>query len=90
MISFVPARNYLFKFSILITKVRCGSCSILRMSMLTIFWRRSSVFTVNCEHILNFALIVEFEEANVCLVHIEKSNTFEKKIGHIMRYVAVF
>ena len=62
MISFVPARNYLFKVSNLSTRVRCESCSILRMSMLTIFWRRSGVFNVNCEHILNFVLIVEFEE----------------------------
>ena len=60
------------------------------MSMLTIFYRRSSVFIVNCEHISNFVLIIDFEQANVCLVHIEKSDTFEDKIGHIMRYVVVF
>ena len=35
--SFVPARNYLFKVSNLSTRIRCESCSILRMSMLTIF-----------------------------------------------------
>ena len=50
-------------------------------------WRRSSVFIVNCKHISNFVLIVDFEQANVCLVHIEKANIFEDKIGHIMRYV---
>ena len=35
--SFIIARNYLFKVSKLSTKIRCESCSILRMSMLTIF-----------------------------------------------------
>ena len=60
------------------------------MSILTIFYRRSSVFIANCEHIPNFVLIVDFEQTNVCLVCIEKSNTFEDKIGHIMRYVVVF
>ena len=53
-------------------------------------WRHSSVFTVNCEHISSFVLTVEFEQANVCWVHIEKKNIFEDKIGYIMRYVAVF
>ena len=37
MISFVPARNYLFKVSNLGTRIRSESFSILRMSMLTIF-----------------------------------------------------
>ena len=45
---------------------------------------------VNCEHISKFVLIVDFERANVCFVHIEKANTFENKIGHIMRYIVVF
>ena len=53
-------------------------------------WRRSSVFIVKCEHISNFFLIIDFEEAKVCWVHIEKTNTFEDKIGHTMRYVVVF
>ena len=26
-------------------------------------WRRSNVFIVNCEHISNFVLIVDFEQA---------------------------
>ena len=52
-------------------------------------WRHSSVFIVNCQHTLIFALIVEFEQANVFWVHIEKANTFEDKIGYTMRYVAV-
>ena len=33
----LTARNYLFKFSNLSTRIRCESYSILRMSMLTIF-----------------------------------------------------
>ena len=37
MISFVPARNYLFKVSNLSTRIVCESCSVLRMLMLTIF-----------------------------------------------------
>ena len=53
-------------------------------------WRHPSFFTDNCEHISSFALIVEFEQVNVCWVHIEKTNTFEDKIGYIMRYVVVF
>ena len=46
-------------------------------------WRRSGVFIVNCEHILNFILIVNFE-------NIVKTNTIEDKIGYIMGYVVVF
>ena len=53
-------------------------------------WHRSSVFIVNCEHISNFVLIVDFEQVNVCWVHIEKTNTFEDKIGYNMRYEVVF
>ena len=53
-------------------------------------WRHSAVFIINCHHILHFVLFVEFEKANVCWVHIEKANTFEHKIGYIMRYVVVF
>ena len=46
--------------------------------------RRSSVFIVNSEHISKFLLIIDFEQAKVCWVHIEKINTFEKKIGYII------
>ena len=53
-------------------------------------WHRSPVFISNCEHISDFVLIIDFEQANVFLVHIEKANTFEDKIGYIMRYVVVF
>ena len=52
-------------------------------------WRRSSVYIVNCKHISNFLLIIDFEQANVFWVHIEKINTFEDKIRYIMRYVVV-
>ena len=37
LFTFIPAWNYLFKVSFLSTRIRCKSCSILRMSMLTIF-----------------------------------------------------
>ena len=53
-------------------------------------WCRSSVFIVNCEHISEFVLIVDFEQEKVRWVHIEKTNTFEDKIGYIIRYVVVF
>ena len=99
VVSFVPAKSYLLKASNLSTRVRCESCSFLRMSMLAIFnindvnWCQLhgfSVFIVDCKHISNFLLIVDSEQANVCLVHIEKASTFEDKIGHMMRYVVVF
>ena len=92
MISIVPARNYLFKISNLRTRIRFKSCSILRLSVLTIFNINDangvvlSVFIVNCKHISNFVLIVDFEQANICSVHIEKASIFEDKIEHIMCY----
>ena len=52
-------------------------------------WCHPNVFIVNCEHISNFVLTVDFERANVCWVHIEKANTFEDKIGYTIRYVVV-
>ena len=77
MISFVPARNYLFKVSNLSTRIVCESCSVLRMLMLTIFDISdvSGVFIINCEHISNFVLTVDFEQANVSMVHIETQPT---------------
>ena len=48
-------------------------------------WHCSTVFIVNCEHVLNFLLIIDFEQAKDFWVHIEKKNTFEKKIRYIMR-----
>ena len=49
-------------------------------------WRRSSVFIVQYKRISNVVLIVDFEQVSVCLVHNEKANIFEDKIGHIVRY----
>ena len=42
-------------------------------------WHRSSVFIVKSEHTLNFIMTVDFEQANVYWVHIDKTNTFEGK-----------
>ena len=53
-------------------------------------WCRFGVFIVNCENVLHFILIADFEQGNVCWVHIEKTNTIEDKIENIMRYVVVF
>ena len=53
-------------------------------------WRCSSVFIIKYEHISNFFLSVDFEQAKVCWVHIKKKNTFEDKIGYIMCYVVAF
>ena len=47
------------------------------------------VYIVNCKHISNFLLTIDFKQANVFWVHIEKIKTFEDKIRYIMRYVAV-
>ena len=81
VISFVLTRNYLFKFSNWNTRIRCENCSRLRMKTLErCQWRRPSVFIVNCEHIPNFLLIIDFEQGKVCWVHIEKINTFENKV----------
>ena len=74
MILFIPGRNYLFKVGNWRAKIRCASTSKLRMKILErCQWRHSSVFVVNCEHISSFVLIVEFEQANLCWVHIEKT-----------------
>ena len=91
MISFVSARNYLFKVNKLSARIRCESSSILRMSMSTIFnindYVRSGVIIVNFKHISNYFPVVDFEQANICLFHIEKANLVEDKIGRIMGYV---
>ena len=66
-------------------------CSRLRIKTLErCQWRQSSIFVVNREHISSFVLIVEFEQENVCWIHIEMTNTFGEKIGYISRYVALF
>ena len=88
VISFVPARNCLFNVSNWSTKIRCENCSRLRIEILKwCHWCHSSVFIGNCKHISNFVLILDFEQANVCWVHIEKINNFEDKIEYLMRYV---
>ena len=91
VISSHPARNYLFKVSNSNTRIRCENCSALKMKALERRqWRRCSVFILNCRHISNFVLIVDFEQANVCWVHIENTNIFEGNIAYIMPYVVVF
>ena len=66
------------------------NCPRLRMKTLErCQWRRSSFYIVNCKHISNILLIIDFEKANVFWVYIEKINTFEEKIKYIMRYVVV-
>ena len=68
--------------------IRCENCATVKLE-----WhkgRRSSVFIVDCEHMSNFVLIVDFEQANVSWVHIEKANIFEDKIEYIMRCVITF
>ena len=71
-------------------RIRCENCSKLRIKTLErCQLPRSSVFIVNCEHISNFVLIVDFEQANICWVHIEETNSFEDKIRYIMRYVVL-
>ena len=44
------------------------------------------IFNIN--DVNGVVLIVDFEQANIWFVHIEKVNIFEDKIGHIMRYVS--
>ena len=89
--SSVPARNYIFIVSNYSTRTRCEYYSIVRMKTL----KQSQccccgIFIVNCEHILNFVLIVVFEQAKVCWLYTEKRNTFVDKIRYVMLYVVVF
>ena len=53
-------------------------------------WRCFSVFIVNCKHISNVVLTVDFEQAKICSIYIEKANIFEDKIVHIMRYALIW
>ena len=85
VISSVPTRNYLSKVSTWSTRIRCENCSRLRMKTLErCQWRHSSVYIVNCKHISKFLLIIDFEQAKVFWVHIEKINTFEDKIRYAL------
>ena len=44
-------------------------------------WHCFGVLIVSCEYTLHFVLTADFKEANVCGIHIEKTNTFEDKTG---------
>ena len=44
----------------------------------------SLLLTVNEFHTFHTVLIVDFEQAKVCWVYIEKTNTFEDKIGYVV------
>ena len=80
MISSILARNYLFKVSNWSKTLRCESCSRLRMKTIErCQWRHFSVFIVNCQHYSSFVLIVEYEQANVCWIHIENVKHFWRK-----------
>ena len=73
LISSVPERNYLFKVRSWGTRIRCESCSRLRMKTLERCQQHIyGVYIVNCEQ---YGLIIDFEQANVCWVHIEKIST---------------
>ena len=55
-------------------------------------WRRPSVYIVNivnCEHISDFLLIIDFEQPKVFWVYIEKINIFEDKIRYTRCYAVV-
>ena len=80
-------RPFLFHFLLNVSKHKF---QIKNKTLERCQWHRSSVIIVNWENISNFDLIVDFEEANVCWVHIEKTNTSEGKIGCVMRYVVGF
>ena len=84
-----PYKELTVQSQLLKHRIRCENCSRLRMKTLErCQWRRSSVYIVNCD-ISKFLLIIDFEQAKVCWVHIEKINTFEDKIRYIMRYLVV-
>ena len=87
MISFIPARNYLFKVSNLSTRIMCESCLILRMSVLMIFNINDASGIVLVSLLLNGTYFKLYSK--VCLVQIEETNTSEDKIGHIICYVVV-
>ena len=44
-------------------------------------WCRSSVFIVNCEHISNFLLIVDFEQAHVAGFLLKRKTLLKKRSG---------
>ena len=45
----------------------------------------NDVFIVKCEYISNFVLVVaDFEQVNICWVHIENTNTLEDLVYHAL------
>ena len=63
------------------TRIRCANCSKLRTKTIErCQWRRCA-YIVNCEHMSNFVLTADFEQANIYLVHIKKASTFEARSG---------
>ena len=40
-------------------------------------WCRSGVFIVKYEHVSHIILIVDFEQADACWVHVENTNAVE-------------
>ena len=55
--------------------LKVSDCSRLMKTLEQHQWCRSGIFIVNCEHISQFVLVVHFEQANICCVYIEKTNT---------------
>ena len=83
VISCVPARNYRFKVSYSSTRIRCEN-----------FWglSKKAMVLLQCLHCqlwtyFQHVLIVDFEQANLCRVHIERISNFE---GCIMHYIVVY
>ena len=75
--------NYLFKVSNWNTRIKCEKCSRLRMKTLErCQWRRSRAYFVNCKHISDFLIIIGFEQAKVCWVHIEKHFWRQDQVYH--------
>ena len=81
------ARNYLFKVSSLSTRIRCESCSILKMSMLMIFNINGDNGVENSKDVKwvsllltsNIALVnsIEFEQVNAGWAELLKKGVFK-------------
>ena len=84
MISSIPERKYLFKVSYSSTRTRCENCSGLRLKTMA----SSGVFMFNCENI-STCLIVDFEQANVFRVYLEKIALLKTRSG-TMRYFVLY
>ena len=53
-------------------------------------WCRSSVFIVNCEHISNFLLIVDFEQAHVAGFILKRKTLLKKRSGTSINMLQYF